>query len=580
MTSNVSRLDLINNCREPGNWEFNIHETVEERTRRVLHAYFYIPVEYLDPRLRRYTGYGWRESRVGLRFPRRADDPSKPHAKVPEVPWLNRQTAKSVNVLEEKKGGDLAMMWWAMPSFPDQCNISELKRLFPNLPTGNSGKNADQTKKLVSVGGPIDYRRLPYETRAKSGIETNMDGRPVRQTLSFVKSYACKPNPTSLAKTPPQGFNWPFAHDGPNREALSNAVWAQNCAIVPHTYRNWEDVRRYQIRLSGFEGDGTYGCAVKGKTRSTQLVHRRQKLNDDLNCWKFDYDQYLSNYDQYLMTRRDGFTEVHLMNTNTATYVRNSLGGSVVIGFNEEKLRSAGREGLHFLLGYNSKKLFAPYDAIDVERDRPHYAFVVDERGFIKDHYGPSNFFRWGVGIGKVQVRLEGERNDQKLVVTLISHERIMPLIQFKIDYGDRDGVHETPYVPPSDKDRIILSENVGPAAASHDANVTLDDAEAAFRKAVTGYKPGDGEAIVADAILSHGMTYHAVIVKTKAGLKLRRYMPDGAAWTEAGVALQQRDGAYWEQSNRFDENFKVNGDTLEFHDQNGLVAKAPIIKR
>ncbi len=573
-SSNVSKVDVINNCREPGNWEFNIHEAVDGKSRKVMHGYFYIPVDYLNPRMKKHTGYAWRDAGVGLRFPRHPLNRSKPNAALPSTK-INRIKASAVNFTEERAGGDLAMIWWAMPKFPAYCNINELKKIYSWLPTASDfGKAEAKPNKLTAATGPIDYSTMPSETRAKSGIAKKADGTPIRQTLSYVKTQGCSITGKTFGESrgadrPPEGFRWPFNLEEKDRKGLSISKWKSACAIVPHTFRNWEDVKNYRVRLSGFEGDGTYGCAVKGKTTVEKLTHRKAKLKDDLNCWRFSYDKYISDFTGYRLAQKNGFTELHLINTSKATFLRRGLGRSVIIGFNNDKLNEAGKEGVHFLLGYNSKKLTAPYGAEDVEEYRPHYAFVVDQSGNIKDHYGLSNLFRDGVGIGKVQVQLEGTEDNRKLIVTLISHERIVPLTQFKLDYPDTGETPADTY-----QDFQVSESPVDREKASADATAELE-------KRVAAYKPKAGEEIIADAVLNEGMTYHAVIVKTDKGPIIRRYMASGtSSWPEEGLELVERDGRYFEKNNDYAENFRINGSDLEFYDLNGLVARAPITRR
>lgn len=572
--STIYKVDLINNCREPGNWEFNVHDMIGGKPTKALHGYFFIPVDYLDARLKRYTGYGWRDAGVGLRFPRHPERPGEPNAEIPSGS-INRVLASAVNILEENAGGDLAMMWTALPSFPKQCNIRELKSMFPGLPAGLGDTDQGKARQLVAETGAIDYSHLPAETRAKSGVARKKNGQPVRQTLSFVKTRACRAiDELRSPEQPPEGFRWPLNPDVRNRLTLAANKWQTHCAIVPHTYRNWEDIRNSPVRLSGFEGDGTYGCAVKGKTARERRAHRRHKLNDDLNCWRFSYEKYIGNFEQYRLSRRNGFTEVHLINTSKASFLRAGRGRSVIIGFNDEKLRDADDEGLHFLLGYNSKKLSAPYDELDVDLRRPHYAFVVDQHGYIKDHYGVSSLYRDGVGLGKVQVRLEGEGTAQKLIVTLISHERIMPLAQFKISYSIRSGPAGMPFAAKDGTRATSDAQDRGPQAVTSAASV------AAFAKRAAAYQPLAGEKILADAVLSHGMTYHAILVKSEDRTFLRRYMPDGNAWAGGRIPLTARDGRLWETASAYAESYVIKDGMLEFYDHNGLVAKAPLIAR
>lgn len=566
--SNISQVDVINNCREPGNWEFNVFETVNGTKKKVLHGYFFVPVDYLNARFKKYTGYAWRDAGAGLRFPRHPARPSEPNAKLPStrISWLK---AKPINLAEEIKGGDLAMMWWAMPKFPAYCNIRDLKSVFPTLPsTGGDGEDgkwvAPETKKLTVVTGPIDYSVFPSETRGKSGIAKKKDGTPVRQTLSFVETHACGTTPLKADEVP-EGFAWPLDKDNPNRAELARSKWKNQCAFVPHTFRNWEDIKKYRVRLSGFEGDGTYGCAVKGKTAEEKLAHRKDKLKDNLNCWKFGYEKYINDFTGYRLARKSGFTEILLVNTSKSRFLRRGLGRSVVIGFDDAKLKVAGKEGLYYLLGFNSKKLSAPYEEVDVDKARPHYAYILDQKGNIKDHYGVSNLFRDGVGVGQVQMRLEGSGGNQKLIVTLMSHERIMPLTQFKIAY---------PELKKTDG-QVFQDFSISAVQNIDDANP-----EEALKKRVASYKPGNGEEIIADAVLSHGMTYHAVILKTDDGPVVRRYMAGGSRPAEADIALIESDGKYVEQDNDYGEFFRINGDVLEFHDFNGLVVKEPIVRR
>ena len=578
--SNISKVDLINNCREPGNWEFNIHETVDGKQRRVLHGYFFVPIDYLDARQRRYTGYGWRDARVGLRFPR---DPvtGEPNAQVPasytdRASYRSWLAAAAVNRQEERADKDLAMTWWALPSFPQACRVDDLKAMFTGLPNAVSSGVEGELRPLKAESGPIDYSLLPSETRGKSGIAKRPDGTPVRQTLSYVRTRACRAiGEADGPATPPEGFAWPLDPDAEppaDRQAFARERWNDTCAIVPHTFRNWEDVTTYAVRVSGFEGDGTYGCAVKGATPREQYAHRREKFDDDLNCWRFAYHKYLKDFEKYRIARRNGFTEVYLHNTSGATLANMDSGRSVVIGFPDERLRAVDEEGLHFLLGYNSKKLSAAYDDADVDPALPHYAYVVDRNGNILDHYGPSNMFKDGVGIGKVQVRLAKRDGKKEMVVTLISHERIMPLAQFRLPYDVDAAPHEQVV------SALVGQGNVLPSAAPP-IGLGAILSEAQKERMVERFEPGEGETVLAQAILSHGMSYHAVILRTPGGTKLRRFQPDGTPH-DAGVSLVRRGRVFWSTDSAYGERYRLESGGLAYYDHNGLVARAPLIGR
>lgn len=124
-------------------------------------------------------------------------------------------------------------------------------------------------------------------------------------------------------------------------------------------------------------------------------------------------------------------------------------------------------------------------------------------------------------------------------------------------------------------------------ATAHHDPNLEVKllglSAEAydTLVDNVKNYKPAKDEEIIADGIMSHGFTYHLVILKTVKGVIVRRYHHNGEEWsTGSGAPLKKKGGRYWEVENSFGENYRLYNGMLELHDKDGLITKCKISKR
>lgn len=97
----------------------------------------------------------------------------------------------------------------------------------------------------------------------------------------------------------------------------------------------------------------------------------------------------------------------------------------------------------------------------------------------------------------------------------------------------------------------------------------------------VENYKPKKDEEIIADAVMSHGFTYHLVILKSANGFIARRYHETGNEWGDGtGIRLKKKGDRYWEIDNSFGENYRIHKGMIEIHDEDGIITKSAMSKR
>jgi len=198
----VGRLALVNNCREPGNYELSVDDALG---RSLLHASFAFAPDTYDAILAGYQGFGIREQGTGIRIPNgiwRSDARYALHAL---LPWNYLKFLPRVGIDTFALAGP--------PSQEGALDVSE---------------------------GAIPYPDAEFEVRVKSGAELG------QEPLSYVRVDA--------------GLDMPLGFEAPDHSRAS-AYWndpAHQGKLVPHYYRRFEDLQRYAVHLSGFETNGVY----------------------------------------------------------------------------------------------------------------------------------------------------------------------------------------------------------------------------------------------------------------------------------------------------------------------------------
>lgn len=103
------------------------------------------------------------------------------------------------------------------------------------------------------------------------------------------------------------------------------------------------------------------------------------------------------------------------------------------------------------------------------------------------------------------------------------------------------------------------------------------DEAYQGFMSRVKKYHSEEGEKIIADAIITHGFSFHVVIFKKAQNYLARIEYQDGSNSEEQ---LLKKDGRYWKVDDPYKENYRLFKGMLEIHDREGIVSKGKIIQR
>lgn len=346
----VSDIVVTNNCREPGNYEIALRDA---SGRKLLHGAFAFPPDAYDRMLRSHHGIGIPEQATGTRF------------------------SSSLQQIDAASYGETAHL--GSRAFPQVRLAAVEGALAP--PARGPRRSRPLKGKLGVVGGFIPYEDYETEVQVKSGYHGNDD------PLSFVVVDPAKPAPFGFE--PPVGTS-------------SSDYWLapRNAGkAVPHTFLKFEDILRYDVRLSGFEVNGVY----IGRTDLEIYDPERQE-----GRWPFHYGylRYLKSYE--LTVDEAGLTHLRLLPSRKGTGVGFSFGNvAVAVG-----------ETVEILFGIGSQPLIAPYND-DVFQDPLAWAVAFDARGWVVDHHGPD------VGVEQVYIERLGPSTYR---VRLVAHERILPV--------------------------------------------------------------------------------------------------------------------------------------------------------
>lgn len=374
----VSRLQLTNNCREPGNFEYKLLGRANGEPEVLVKGHFLLPLDYYDELLKAdRDGIGVDEQRTGVIVSRYDYD---------------RDPAISDRYGEH--GGE-PFVQVADKSFPT-CHVDALDAV-------GSYDGRALTGRVRSFDGPIDYATFDDETQYKSGSTGD-------EPISYVRVTGrdCPPAGFTPPDTTPGRRGRPAPSDCEGVAPAGVAYWRRNPGhVVPHVFQSYADTRTYDLHVSAFEINGRY----TGHTSEGGNV-----TND--NGGRLDVDhRYLEGMSRYeIRTGSDGRTQLR---------VHNDAGGPGLIVGNLEL--DVG-ESTFFLLGYGSQPIIARYDAAPAPMDR--YAFLVDADGNILDHYDSE------YSIGTIYVR----RTRTGYVLDLIAHERIVPVYRAVLATGPDGG--------------------------------------------------------------------------------------------------------------------------------------------
>ncbi|PIK15664.1 hypothetical protein [Halobacteriovorax sp. JY17] len=264
--------------------------------------------------------------------------------------------------------------------------------------------------------GRIEYDQFPVETRMKSGYNK------IKTPLVYVKT-PCNDQEAKVA--PPKHFYPPKPHYDMN----SLEYWKKKtCSFTPINFFHYQDLLDYEVHLSMFEVDGIY----TGQNWETNLQqtneHDLALLKNKKVRLKFDFKNAYSF--KKLQVARDG--ELLNIKLSGDRNINLSIGNIDLSKLkdrsNQEVFTSKFRpwatdkvKGIYKLIGINTFDLSSYY--VDSPRSEIEtFAIFHNDQGSLLNHHLPD------IGIEQWFLRLNGD----KLILDLISHERITPVARLE----------------------------------------------------------------------------------------------------------------------------------------------------
>jgi hypothetical protein len=357
----ISDLVLINNCREPGNYEIKVRDALG---RYLLEANFSFSTQAYNQLLIRFHGIGIREQGTGI-----------------GVPWT----------LQKKEGlryWDSFLPWNRIKRFP-KVSLDDLSQIHGN--------------EVSRVRGEIEpvYGRIPFE-EYEADREVQMKSRPHwlgNEPLTYVRVDPKLPLPIGFE--PPAGSKPAGFLPGKTAPMVYWTAKENRGKIVPHHFRTFEDVQRYNLFFSAFTLNGVY----IGKSDLADDFNRERTKGR----WPFDF-RYLNGINRFEIRQWEGGTsEIRLLSETT---------GSRTINFALGNFRLGAGESVEFLFGLDTQPLITDYNNNPLQ-DPLRYAVAYDADGTILDHHDR------GIGVEKVFIE---RTNEKTYKVRLISYERILPV--------------------------------------------------------------------------------------------------------------------------------------------------------
>lgn len=275
----VAYVKIVNNCREPGNYEISLEDWLE---RPILKGSFAFATDTYDRILEQYAGLNIAAIGSGVR--------------VSGSVWPH----------------DLGHYWrsllpWRWLKRIPPANIAAL------ISNGSAQRRAEAGRQGFSGRVDVSRGRIPFEdyeieVRSKSAFQI------YSEPLSYVGVEPSKPMP--------RGFQ------APDRSAPAGYWAAPEHAglIVPHKFAYFEDLQRYDVYLSGFEVNGVY----IGRTDLQDYDKLRKE-----GRWKFDYG-YLSQLRLFeFHENADGVVWIEVLSESPSDDAVNFLVGNLRLAVGE-----------------------------------------------------------------------------------------------------------------------------------------------------------------------------------------------------------------------------------------------------
>jgi hypothetical protein len=356
----ISDIKIVNNCREPGNYEVHIRDGLG---RHLLESSFTFPTGHYNMLLTRFHGVGIKEQGTGI-----------------GVPWALRKK-------EVLRYWDSFLPWNWIKRFP-KVTIDALSQI-----------HGEEVSHLNGAIEPV-RGRIPYE-EYEADREVQMKSRPHwlgEEPLTYIRVDPSLPLPTGFE--PPRGYKPQSLPD--KIEPMAYWMARENQGkIVPHHFRTFEEIQRYDLFFSEFALNGVY---VGKSDRIGNFNWEREE-----GRWDFHF-QYLAGLNRFEMRELEGgYQELRLLGEPT---------NKKAIHFVMGNFRIDPGESVEFLFGLGTQPLITAYN--DNPTQIPlRYAVAYDADGTILDHHDR------GIGVEKVLIE---QINENRYKVRLISYERILPV--------------------------------------------------------------------------------------------------------------------------------------------------------
>ncbi|WP_127716107.1 hypothetical protein [Halobacteriovorax sp. HLS] len=308
--------------------------------------------------------------------------------------------------------------WKSIGSFSkatDNCSIEKIKNDYLDKEV-----NFKEVKFKYDLGR-IEYDQFPSETRKKSGYNS------FKTPIIYVKTPC---NDKELKKLgPPKHFFPPKPH------YLSNSLkyWEKKtCSIVPINFFYYEDLIKYQVHLSKFEVDGVYVGQNRKSSPVETTEYDQALLKNEKYRVKYDFSNvYSFTKANIAKSEKDDKLTINLTSKDFNLIIGNISISELRSKIQREKFQSTLRpwqtdnvKGVYKLVGIE------PFDLSSYYKDSPidkHSTFSL----FYNSNGEVLNQHDTNIGIEQWFLRVQ----NGKLVLDLISHERITPVARIILDY-------------------------------------------------------------------------------------------------------------------------------------------------
>lgn len=400
----LNEMIITNNCRGTGNFEFEWPGIVK--------GYFQIPRSIMDKWYQNYNQSKetfdsiFVENRVSKFYEKRFNSSNY------------SPTLKDRAVSLWSKFFENDYRWYSLGSFDETTKDCSIKKINSDL------LKSEQDFKRVPIKyemGRIHYDQFPVETRLKSGYNR------IKTPLVYIKTPC---SDEDLKKKAPRQFYPPK----PFYDSSSVKYWQKKpCKIAPINFFHYKDLLNYQVHLSKFEVDGVYVGQNRDTNPRTTTDYDQSLLENDKNRVLYNFKNvYSFEHAEISKSRDQKKLHIKLISKEKLNLILGNIDLSKLVeSSTKEEFKSKFRpwatdkvKGIYKLIGIK------PFDLSSNYSDQPKdlietYALFYDKNGTVVNHH------RTDIGIEQWFMRYR----DEKIILDLISHERITPVARIEIDY-------------------------------------------------------------------------------------------------------------------------------------------------